>query len=125
VHGLLVPASLRECVTPWKRQGTHVSFVRGVGPVALVLHLESVAFHPAGRPKPRRRFVRERADVEDWLRRADPSGENGFCFAPVDVHDLEPLSGEPSGVEDDEASAIGHEVGLRRRYGVEGKDAVA
>src|SRR5580704_2846493 len=69
VHGLLVPASLGECVTPWKRQRTHVSFVRGIGPVALVLHLESVAFHPAGRPKPRRRFVRERADVEDWLRR--------------------------------------------------------
>ena len=59
------------------------------------------------------------------LRRADPSGENGFCFAPVDVHDLELLPGEPGGVEDDEASTIGHEVGLRRRYGVEGKDAVA
>ena len=67
----------------------------------------------------------ERTDVENRLRRTDPFGEAGLLLATVDMHDLELLSGEPGRMQDDEASAIGHEIGLWRRNGVEGKRAVA
>ena len=67
----------------------------------------------------------ERADVENWLRWTNPFGEAGLLLATVDMHDLEFLSGEPGGMQDHEASAIGHEIGLRCRNGVEGKRAVA
>ena len=67
----------------------------------------------------------ERTDVENRLRWTDPFGEAGCFLAAVDMRDLEPLSGEPRRVQDDEASTIGHEVSLRRDYGVEAKDAVA
>ena len=64
----------------------------------------------------------ERANVEDRLRWADPIGEAGLRLATVDVQDLEPLPGEPGGVQDDEACAIGNEIGLRRCDGVEGEE---
>ena len=37
----------RDPVGPWQRQRPHIGLVGGIGPVALVFHLEDVAFHPA------------------------------------------------------------------------------
>jgi len=40
------------------------------------------------------------------------------------MQDLGPLSGEPGTMQDHKACAIGHEIGLLRRNGIEGKRAV-
>ena len=69
--------------------------------------------------------MRERADVENRLRWTNAFWEAGLLLATVDMRDPEPLSGEPGRMEDHEASAIGHEIGLRRRNGVEDEHAIA
>ena len=66
----------------------------------------------------------ERADVENRLRWTDPFGEAGLLLATVDMHDLEPLTGKPGGMQHHEASAIRHEIRLRRRNGLEHERAV-
>ncbi len=67
----------------------------------------------------------ERTDIEDRLRGADMLGENGLRLATVDMSHLELLVGERGRVQDNEAGAIGHEVGLRRGDGGEDERAVA
>ncbi len=67
----------------------------------------------------------ERANVEDRLRWADQVGEARLRLATVDVGNLERPPGEPSGMQDNEACAIGNEIGLRRGDGGEGERAVA
>ena len=69
--------------------------------------------------------MRERSDVEDRLRRPDLFGEPGLFLTTVDVGDFELLAGEPGGMEDDEARAVGYEIGLRRGDRLEGERAVA
>ena len=49
-YGLLVPAPFGKRISPGQSERPYVGFVRGVGPVALVLHLKRVALHPARRP---------------------------------------------------------------------------
>ena len=66
----------------------------------------------------------ERADIENWLRWTDPLGKAGLLLAAIDMRDLELLSGEPGRMQDHEASAIGDEIGPRRRNRLEGERAV-
>ena len=67
----------------------------------------------------------ERTDVEDRLRGADMFRESRLRFATVDMRHLKPLAGELSRVQDDEACAIGDEIGLWRRGRREQELAVA
>ena len=66
----------------------------------------------------------ERADIENWLRWTDPLGKASLLLAAIEMRDLEFLSGKPGRMQDHEASAIGHEIGLRRCNRVEGQGAV-
>ena len=90
--GLLVPAPPGERVSPRQRERPDVGLVRRVGPVALILHFERIAFHPAGRPQARSHLVRESPDVEDRLGGADGFGEASLLLAPVDVGDFQLLA---------------------------------
>ena len=64
------------------------------------------------------------ADVENWLRWTNPFGEAGLLLAIVDMRDLKLLSGKPGGMQHHEASAICHEIRVRRRDGIEHEPAV-
>src|SRR3984885_12017181 len=64
------------------------------------------------------------ADVENWLRWTNPFGEAGLLLAIVDMRDLKRLSGKPGGMQHHEASAIRHEIRLRRSDCIEHEPAV-
>ena len=82
-------AARRQRVGPRQRQRPDIGLERGVGPVAVVLHLEGVAFHAAGRPHARHHLVAERADVEEGLHRIDDGRELVLHLAAVDMDDLD------------------------------------
>ena len=87
------PCPGRDGIGPGQGERADVGLVRGVGPVALVLHLVGVALHPAGHAqRPVRRPVGELAQVHHRLHRVDDRGEAALDGAAVDVEDLHRLA---------------------------------
>ena len=83
----------RERVGPGQGERADVGLVRGVGPVALVLHLVGVALHPAGHAqRPGRRPWVSCAQVHHRLHRVDDLGEAALDRAAVDMLDLHRLA---------------------------------
>ena len=72
--------ALRQRVGPGPGERADVGLVGGVGPVALVLHLEGVALHRAGRPGAGGDLVADRADVAE--RAARGRWPRGSATAP-------------------------------------------
>ena len=77
-------------VGPGQRQRAHIGLVGGVGPVALVLHLEGVALHAAGHLEAGRELVGQRPQVHHGLDGVDQVREAGLDDAPVDMLDAWP-----------------------------------
>ncbi len=71
------------------RQRPHIGLERGVGPVALVLHLEGVALHLDGAAKAGRGFVGDRRNVESGLVGADPQRKEGLLARAVAVDEAQ------------------------------------
>ena len=106
-------------------QRAHVGLVRGIGPVALVLHLEGVAQHGADHPQSRRHLVGERADVHDRLHRIDDFRKAGLDHPAVHLAHLHRMSAYAlHAVQDDESGAVGEEVGLGGSDAIETQRAV-
>ena len=57
----------RQHIGPWQRQRPHIGLVGRVRPVALVLHLESVALHPAFGGDARPNLMGDRAQILERL----------------------------------------------------------
>ena len=108
------PASQR--IGPRLLQRAHIGLVGGVGPVALVLHLEGLAFHGAGGPETGRDLVRQGPDAGDRAARIDVKRERRELLAAVLVHHLHGLACHAvDRVQHDEAGAVGQHVDVRAR----------
>ena len=106
-------------------QRAHVGLVRGIGPVALVLHLEGVAQHGADHAESRRHLVGERADVHDRLHRVYDLRKAGLDHPAVHLAHLHRVSADSlHPVQDDEPGAVGEEVGLGGPDAIETQRAV-
>ena len=66
---------LRQRVRPGQSERAHIGLVGGVGPVALILHLEGVALHPAFDARAGRELVLDGAQVHHRLDRVDQFGK--------------------------------------------------
>ena len=64
----------------------------GIGPIAVILHLITVAFHAAGNCEPGTDVMGQRAHIEEGLRRADKSREPGLNLAAIDTLDRERMA---------------------------------
>ena len=101
-------------VGPGQRQRAHVGLERGIGPVAVILHLEGVALHAHGRFQPGHHLVRERADRRNGWIGSTSARELRLHDLAVDVLDLDRAPGHAlERMQHDEAGARGQEVGLR------------
>ena len=99
-------------VGPRQRERPHIGLVGGVGPVALVLHLEGVALHAAGDLEARRELVRQRAQIHHRLHRIDQVRKCRLDDAARRHARRWPASARHAldGMEDDEAGAVGEKV---------------
>src|SRR5689334_14166520 len=98
----------------WPREGSAVGLERRVGPIALILHLEEVAFHlqPRG-DAGRGDFIGDAADVEERLVRRDVARKAALIRGAVRVLDRTSAPGTlGDGMQDADADAIPLEVGL-------------
>ena len=125
LHGLFdrLSGAQREGVR--KIQRPHVRLVRRIGPVALVLHLESVPQHRAGHPESRRDLMAERTDVHDRL-----LGVNHFRKAGLDHlathlgHQRWMPADSLQAMQDDETGPVRDEIRLRSPVSFKAKRAV-
>ena len=118
--------ALLERVGPGERQRPHIGLVGGVHPVAMVLHLEGVALHAAGRPS-------APAAISCVSARMSRNGQAGSTSSgnllstmrAVDVLDGERRADHAGErMQHDEAGAVGDEVAERLALGGEGQRAV-
>ena len=117
-HRLLELRAGGERVGPGQRERPHVGLVGGVGPVALVLHLERVALHAAGDAQARRRLVGDGAQVHHRLHGVDQIREFRVDHAAVDMLDARRPAGHALDcMQHHEAGAVGDEVGDRPPLG--------
>ena len=106
-------------VGPGPGEWPAVGLERGVGPVALVLHLEDVALE-CDRDFDVVDAVPQPGDVEDRLVWTDPGGKAGGLFTTVGMADLERRAGDPGDrMQQYEAGAVDFD-GLERRQGQAG-----
>ena len=103
----------------------HVGLVRGIGPVALVFHLEGVAQHGAGHLQAGRDLVGQGADVHDRLLGVDHFREAGLDHRAVHLGHHHWMTADPlHPVQNHEAGTVGEEVGRRRSDPLEAQGAV-
>ena len=77
-------------IGPGQRQRPHIGLVGGVGPVALVLHLERVAFHPAFGADAGPDRMRDRPHVLERLPGIDQFRQHGLDDRSIRVLDASP-----------------------------------
>ena len=97
-----------------------VGLERGVGPVALVLHLEGVAFHQDFGLHAGHHAVGERPDVEEGLMGGDALRKSAVGHAAIDVRHRAWGARQGHRVQDAEADPVALEAGAR--FAVEGED---
>ena len=100
-------------VGPGQRQRPHIGLEGGVGPVAVVLHLEGVALHAQVACRPGiTSWVSARMSRNGWTG-STSVGERRLLDRAVDMLDLDRAPGHAlERMQDDEAGAVGEEVGL-------------
>ncbi len=125
LNSLLNLDALRERIRPWPGQRAHIGFVGGIGPVAMVLHLERVAFHRACGPDARRHLMGQSADIAKRAVRIDLCGEFRQLLAAVDVEHLQRAAGDAlQRMQDNEAGAVGLDICQGLGDHLEGERAV-
>src|SRR3546814_16044460 len=96
----------RHDIGPGPRERADIGFVRGVGPVALILHLERITIE-AARDRRATLLVDQRADVGERLPRRDRFGEARAFDAAVALFPTERPPGERPGGTTAEAGPVG------------------
>ena len=125
-HGLLHALAGPQLVWPWQRERAGVRLVGGVGPVALVLHLEGVTFEAHLGADAGRDLVRDRPQVHERLVRGDEQGETPVLDRAVRVLDRAgPAGALRDRVQNAEAGAGCPERRARAAVHREGDRAIA
>lgn len=115
----------RQYVGPWQRERPDIGLVGRIRPVALVLHLEHVAFHPAFGGDAGPDLMGDRPQILERLPRVDQVGKLCFHHAAVGVLDRDLAAGQAGDrMQDAEAAAIGLEIAFGKRAHVENQLAV-
>src|SRR3546814_3197200 len=104
----------RHDIGPGPRERADIGFVRGVGPVALILHLERITIE-AARDRRATLLVDQRADVGERLPRRDRFGEGRAFDAAVAMFHTERRTGEVRRVKYAEAEPEGGEIAIGTR----------
>ncbi|ODT32139.1 MAG: hypothetical protein ABS35_02800 [Kaistia sp. SCN 65-12] len=101
-------------VGPRQRQRPDIGLVGRVGPVALILHLESVAFEQARHALPARRAMRDLANIHHRLYRVDGFGKARLDPVPVGMGDGGRRAAHPlDRMQHDEPGPVGEQPGRR------------
>lgn len=116
----------RQHIGPWQRKRPDIGLVGGVRPVALVLHLERIAFHPAFGGNAGPDLMGDRPQILERLPRVDQVGKLCFHHAAVGVLDRDRAAGQAGDrMQDAEAAAIGLESAFGEGAHVENQLAVS
>lgn len=103
--------TLRHEIGPGQSQGPHVGLVGGIGPVALILHLEDIANELRCHHDTGRHTVGDLSNVLERLPRFDRIGPACLFHRAVIVRNCNWFSGNTDGrMQDYEAGACGFEI---------------